>query len=70
MTLNELITIVTSEIKLFLETSLIITSYFYRKSLSVSFEKFAHSVIEIITKLIFQSNSSALFKFYLDLYNT
>jgi len=47
---------ITSEIKLYLESSLIITSYFYRKSLSIPFEKFAQSVIEIITKLIFQTN--------------
>ncbi|CDW77176.1 UNKNOWN [Stylonychia lemnae] len=58
----------TEEVKLFLETSLVFTSYFYRKSINIAFDKFASAIIEVITKIVFESNDSVLFQMFFELY--
>ena len=50
---HTLITKATDEVKLFLETALILTQYFYRKSINLAFERFATLVVETITQILF-----------------
>jgi hypothetical protein len=58
----------TEEVKLFLETCLILTSFFYRKSINLAFDRFATLVVEVITEILFSANDRKLFKFFLELY--
>lgn len=54
--------------KSFIETTLMVTQYFYRKSVSIGENKFATAVVEVVTTILFRENKNLLFQFFIDLY--
>lgn len=56
------------DVRSFLEAGLLITQYFYRKSINLGEEKFAFQIIEMLTQQLFTANDSAVFKLFLKFY--
>lgn len=47
-----------NDVKGFLEAILLMTQYFYRKSINVAYEKFESQIMEIINSILFKCNDN------------
>ena len=68
MNLDELIEFMIDDVKGFLEAILLMTQYFYRKSINIAYEKFESQIMEIIYSILFKCNDHQMFSMMLELY--
>lgn len=57
------------DIRQFLETALMITAYFYRKSINIGQDKFATKIAQTLTSILFNTEKQTIFRLFNDLYN-